>query len=183
MLPSMLRSRASSWAVLSVLVLLASFAPRAAWGGPAMIQEVEPNATPGTATPIGATSAIIQGNVFPNGDVDNFSFTAATGDRIYAATMTSYSSNGSFDSVLELTDSVGAILETDNDDGSFGTTSSSIAGFSIPSPGTYVLRVCHTSATNQLRPYRLYFQQRTGAPTPETESNDTFPGQALPAGG
>ena len=100
--------------------------------------------------------------------------------------MTSLSSNASVDSVLTLFASDGTtVLETDLDDGSFGASSSSIAGFTIPSPGVYYLQVRHNAAlaTSQLRPYRLYFQQRTGAPTPETEPNDTIPGQALPAGG
>src|SRR6185295_12108411 len=45
------------------------------------------------------------------------------------------------------------------------------------------IRVRHNSATVQLRPYDLWFELRSGSPTPETEPNDTFPGQALPASG
>jgi uncharacterized repeat protein (TIGR01451 family) len=149
----------------------------------AIAHEVEPNGTIATATSIAGTSAVIEGNIFPNADVDYYSFTAAAGDRIYAATMTSFSASASVDSTLDLRNAADVVLETDTDDGSFGTTSSSIAGFTIPSAGTYYLRVIHASATGQLRPYRLFFQQRTGAPTAETETNDTFPGQAMPAGG
>ena len=167
-----------------ILLLVSIVGGRGAWAGPATAREVEPNGTSATATPIAGTSAIVEGNVFPNGDVDFYSFTAAAGDRIYAATMTSFSASASVDSVLDLIASDGTtVLETDNDDGSFGTTSSSISGFTIPTAGTYFLRVRHSSATSQLRPYRLFFQQRSGSPTAETESNDTFPGQALPAGG
>ncbi len=146
--------------------------------------EVEPNGTSATATPIAGTSAVVEGNVFPNADVDFYSFTGAVGDRIYAAVMTSFSASASIDSVLDLIAPDGTtVIETDLDDGSFGSTSSSIAGRALTAAGTHFLRVRHNLATAQLRPYRLYFQQRTGAPTPETESNDTFPGQAIPAGG
>ncbi|MDC8011441.1 beta strand repeat-containing protein [Tahibacter soli] len=86
--------------------------------------------------------------------------------------------------MLELYASDGTtILEGDEDDGSFGTLSSSIAGTTLATAGTYYLRVKHNSATAQLRPYHLYFQLRSGTPTPETEPNDTAPGQALPVGG
>jgi len=183
MLPTFPRSQAKIWSFLVILVFLISFGGRAAWAGPVLSREVEPNGSIATATAIAGTSAIIEGNVFPNGDIDYYSFTAAAGDRIYAATMTSLSASASVDSTLDLRNAADAVLETDTDDGSFGTTSSSIAGFTIPSAGTYYLRIVHASATAQLRPYRLFFQQRTGAPTAETETNDTFPGQAMPAGG
>jgi hypothetical protein len=90
-----------------------------------------------------------------------------------------------FDSELVLFQPDGiTALETDNDDGSFGATSSSIAGATIPAAGTYYLRVRYNASTTlTIHPYRLYFQLRSGSPTAETEANDTFPGQALPAGG
>jgi uncharacterized repeat protein (TIGR01451 family) len=148
-----------------------------------LASEVEPNGDAATATPLGGSSARIQGHIVPNGDLDFYSFTAAAGDRVYAATMTSSSSNASVDSALTLFASDGTTaLEVDADDGSFGATSSSIAGTVIPAAGTYYLRVQHAVATNQLRPYWLYFQLRSGAPVAEVEPNDTFPGTALPAG-
>jgi uncharacterized repeat protein (TIGR01451 family) len=146
--------------------------------------EVEPNDTSATATPLTGTASQREGNIFPAADVDFWSFTAAAGDRVYAATMTSLSSNASVDSVLDLIGTDGTtVIETDADDGSFGATSSSIAGATLPAAGTYYLRVRHASAATQLRPYRLFFQLRSGTPTAETEPNDTFPGTALPAGG
>lgn len=142
--------------------------------------ESEPNNTVATADVLGALPTV--GNIFPNGDVDVYSFTAAAGDRVYAATMTNFSANGNFDSVLELLDLDGTtILETDNDDGSFGPASSSIAGRSLAAGGTYYLRVRHNLATSQLRPYRLYFQLRGGAPIAETEPNNNPTPQPLPA--
>jgi pre-peptidase len=147
-------------------------------------QEVEPNNSSATATPLGGTDVKIKGNIFPNADVDFYSFTAAAGDRVYAATMTSFSASASVDSFLDLIASDGStVVEGDNDDGSFGSTSSSIAGRQITTPGTYYLRVRHNLATSQLRPYDLYLKVQSGSPTPETESNDTFPGQPLPVSG
>ncbi len=147
--------------------------------------EDEPNGTSATATPLGGSNVVAKGNVFPNGDVDFWSFTAAGGERVYAATMTSFSANASTDSQLRVFDTDGTtLIEFDDDDGSIGGLSSSIAGAIIPGPGTYFLEVRHFSATNQLRPYDLHFRLQSGAPTPETEPNNT-PATAnpLPAGG
>jgi len=153
--------------------------------GPGFSGESEPNNTFGTATPLVGTNVAVRGNIFPNGDIDFYSFTVAAGDRIYAATMTSFSANASTDSQLTLLNTDGTTtIEFDDDDGGFGGLSSSIAGATIPSAGTYFLRVNHFSATNQLRPYELYLRVQSGAPTPEVEGNDT-PGTAnpLPASG
>ncbi|MCB1606318.1 MAG: proprotein convertase P-domain-containing protein [Xanthomonadales bacterium] len=150
-------------------------------------REVEPNGTFGEANPLvldANGAARIEGTIFPNADLDFYSFSASAGDLIYAAVTTASSANGSSDSVLTILGTDGAtVLETDNDNGGFGSLSSSIAGLAIPANGTYFVRVNHNSATNQLRPYRLLFRRATGAPVAETEPNDTFPGQALPAGG
>jgi uncharacterized repeat protein (TIGR01451 family) len=152
--------------------------------GTALGIEVEPNDTAATATAIAGVSRVMEGKVFPNADVDYYAFNPAAGDRVYAAVMTSYSASASPDSVLDLIAGDGTtVLETDLDDGSFGTTSSTISGATIASAGTHYLRVRHNVATGQLRPYRLFFQLRSGAPVAETESNDTFPGQPLPGGG
>src|SRR5690606_26120212 len=116
---------------------------------------------------------------------DFFSFTANAGDRIYAATMTSFSANASTDSQLDVLDADGVTsLEFDDDDGTFGSLSSTIAGRTLPASGTYYLRVKHFSATGQLRPYTLFYRVQSGAPTPESEGNDT-PATAnpLPASG
>jgi uncharacterized repeat protein (TIGR01451 family) len=153
---------------------------------PRVAAEVEPNGSSATATPIalnGSGFAKIVGNIFANGDVDYYSFSGAAGDRIYAALMTSASSNGNFDSQLRLFASDGTTLvEFDDDDGSFGGFSSSIAGAILPAAGIYFFEVRHFSATNQLRPYDLFVQRRSGAPVAEVEPND-IPGTANPLGG
>jgi uncharacterized repeat protein (TIGR01451 family) len=152
---------------------------------PSQDAEVEPNGAPAMATPLPLVNgaARIWGNITPSGDADYYSFPANAGDRVYAAIMAASSTSGSNDSVLEIFASDGTtILEGDEDDGSFGSLSSSIAGTTLPTAGTYYVRVRHSSAANQLRPYQLFFQLRSGTPTAETEPNDAFPGQPLPAG-
>lgn len=150
--------------------------------------EVEPNADAGSATPLTVDpvtgGALIQGNIFAGGDVDVYSFTAQAGDRIFAATQTAQSANGSTDSELELLDIDGLTpLEVDGDNGTFGALSSSLAGVAIPANGTYYLRTQHFNATGQLRHYRLYLRVASGAPTTETEPNNFPPGQAPIPGG
>ena len=147
--------------------------------------EVEPNNTSATASPLTGTNLVVRASVYPNADVDFYSFSANAGDRIYAAVMTSFSANATSDSQLRLLASDGTTsIEFDDDNGSFGSLSSSIAGATIPTSGTYFLQVNHFSATNQLRPYELHLQVQSGSPTPEVEANDT-PATAnpLPANG
>ncbi len=153
--------------------------------GQAFQNEIEPNDTYPAATVLTGTNVVALGNIYPNGDLDYFAFTANTGDRVYAAVMTSGSANASTDSQLELFSIDGTTsLEFDDDDGSFGGLASSIAGAVLPGPGTFYLRVRHFSATNQLRPYRLYVRVQSGAPTGELEPNDdTGSAQPLPISG
>jgi subtilisin-like proprotein convertase family protein len=150
------------------------------------VNEVEPNNTSATATAIGSlTNAKVRGNVFPVADVDFYSFSATAGDRIYAATQTLFDASASGDRFLDVIGTDGTtIIESDNNDGTFNASSSSIAGVTIPSTGTFFLRVRHNVATSTIRPYDLYFSRKTGTPTPEVESNNT-PATAnpLPASG
>lgn len=139
--------------------------------------ESEPNGTTGTANALTLTngSARVRGSVCPNADFDYYSFSGAAGDRVFAAVMTSASSNSSTDSELRIYDTDGAtVLEFDNDDGSFGGLSSSIAGLTLTNTGTHFIEVKHFSATNQLRPYDLYFRLVTAATVfaTETEPNN-----------
>jgi len=155
--------------------------PRQAFAG-----ENEPNGTAATASPIAGTNVVVRGMLYPNGDVDFYSFTASAGDRVYAAAMTSFSAGSSTDSQLTLLASDGTtVIEFDDDNGSFAALSSSIAGATIPSSGTYYVKVNDfTAGTTSQRGYELHFRLQSGAPTPEVESNDT-PATAnpLPANG
>jgi hypothetical protein len=82
----------------------------------------------------------VSANLYPNGDIDFYSFTANAGDRVYAASMTSGAAGNSTDSQLTLLASDGTtVIEFDEDNGSFANLSSSIAGAIIPSTGTYYL--------------------------------------------
>jgi len=147
---------------------------RSALGAPSGPSEVEPNGTSATATPISGTTVVYGGNVYPAADVDFYSFTAAAGDRIYAATQTLFDASASGDSVLELIDTDGAtVIETDNNDGTFNASSSSIAGRQITAAGTYFLRVRHNTGTGTIRPYALHFRQQSAAPTAEVEPNNS----------
>lgn len=144
------------------------------------VVEAEPNGTSGTATPLGGSAAAAIGNVFPPADVDFYSFTAAAGDRVYAATQTLFDASASGDAVLEVLNTDGAtVIETDNNDGTFNASSASIAGTVIPAAGTYFLRVRHNVATGTIRPYHLRFQLQSGSPTAEVEPNNT-PATATP---
>ncbi len=148
--------------------------------------EVEPNGSAATASPLSGTNLVVRANLYPNGDIDYYAFQANAGDRVYAATMTSASAGSSTDSQLTLLASDGTtIVEFDDDNGTFAALSSTIAGATIPTTGTYYLKVNDfTAGTTSERSYELHFRLQNGAPTPEVESNDT-PATAnpLPANG
>ncbi len=134
--------------------------------------EIEPNETFATATRLGASSVRIRGDIFPNADVDFYSFNANAGDRVFAATMTSAGQGGT-NSTLDLIAPDGTtVIESDLDDGSFSATSSSIAGRSIASSGIHYLRVISSTTTSQIRFYDLYLQVQSGLPGTEIEPND-----------
>lgn len=154
--------------------------------GQAYAGEVEPNGTSATASPLPSTDLVVKGDLYPNGDIDFYSFTANAGDRVYAATMTSASAGNSTDSQIRLFASDGTtVIEFDDDNGSFAGLSSSIAGATIPTTGTYFLRVNDfTAGTTSERPYELHLRVQSGAPTPEVEANDTpATANVLPANG
>ena len=173
-----------------------TYSPKAAAGSqsvlphrtviPAAVSAVSPrmteaidadNGTFSTATPVELADGFkkISGNIYPKGDVDYYAFTASTGDRVYAAMMTSASAGSSTDSQITILASDGTtVIEFDDDNGSLAGLSSSIAGAMIPSTGTYFLKVNDfTAGTTTERGYELYLQLRSGSPTVETEANDT----------
>ncbi len=110
--------------------------------GVSTFDETEPNGTPATANTIAGDSAVVEGNIFPNADVDYYAFTAQAGDKLYAAVMSSFSASGNNDSQLRLFNTDGTtLIEFDEDDGSLGTLSSTLAGATLPVAGTYYLEV------------------------------------------
>ncbi len=138
-------------------------------------KEIEPNGTSATAMLLNGTDVKIRGNLFPNGDIDFYSFQATAGDKVYAAIMTSFSSGSSTDSQITLLASDGTtVIEFDDDNGTFAGLSSSIAGATIPTTGTYFIKVNDfTAGTASERSYDLYLKVQSGSPTPEVEGNDT----------
>lgn len=165
-------------------------------GMPAFAQsftkEVEPNDTPATAQPLPATPVRVRADLFrvpfsAGVDVDVYSFTAAAGNRAYAATMTSFSGE-STDTVIDILNVGGvAVLETDHEDGTVAGDASNIGGLTLASAGTYYVRVRQFSTTSlegTIRPYDLYVRVLSGAPTPETEPNNNGgTPNSLPANG
>jgi hypothetical protein len=144
--------------------------------------ETEPNNSPAQATPI-ESGTRIRANLLAAGDVDYYRFDAHAGERVFAAVVTSGSAGVSNDSVLALLGSDGAtVIERDDNDGSQGPLSSSIAGATIPSDGVYYLRVSDNGgAARAEEPYDLYLQLRAGEPAAEVGSNDK-PEEAQPLG-
>lgn len=153
-----------------------------AMAGQGLVREVEPNGTIATATSLGnpLNGAVMIGNIVPTGDADYYSFAALANDKVYVATATLFADQGQLDSLLEIVNSGGAVQISDNDDGEFGKQSSSIAGWTVPSNGTYFVRVTASGTATQIRPYHLHFQLRRGTPDPETEP---APVATLPASG
>ena len=143
--------------------------------------EQEPNGTAATAQPI-ADGERVRGRIQPGTDLDLYAFTATPGDRVYAATGTS-ASPADTNTVLTLRAPDGAtVIETDSANGSFSTSSSSIAGAAITVPGTHFIEV-KSASNGQILPYDLLLDLRTGAPTPEVEPNDAAAGTPLPPSG
>jgi subtilisin-like proprotein convertase family protein len=164
---------------------VSSLAPQAI--GTDQGSESEPNNTFATADVLTGTDGKIKASLFSGisapaaTDPDWFAFTTTVANsRIYAATINSPASQQ--DTILDVFASDGTtILETDDQDGSFGQGGSSIAGTVLATPGTYYLRVTNFSVTQPIAPYDLYFAVRSGATTVETEPNNNGTPQALPA--
>src|SRR5262249_46530595 len=84
--------------------------------------ETEGNDSASTATPLSGSDVKITGNIPAGTDVDYYAFTAQARDRVYAATMTAWSSSDYFESVLDLLGTDGStVLESDVDNGSSGS--------------------------------------------------------------
>lgn len=180
-------SRRFLFSPLAASLLVA--APMAQTAGTNQGVESEPNNTFATADALAGNAGSVKASLFAgiaaaNGtDVDFYSFTAAAGSKVYAAVINSQSP--SQDTVLAVIDVDGTtVLELDDQDGSFGGSSSSIAGTLLATGGTYYLRVTDFSATAPITTYSLYFSvQNPATVVAETEPNNNGSPQVLPAGG
>ena len=106
--------------------------------------------------------------------MDKHSFTAGADYRIYAATMTGFSSS-SADTLKDVFASDGTtVLEADGDGGASGRPSN-IAGTTLPAAGSYSVRVREfntASLPGTIRPYEFYLRVLSGSPGPEREPNE-----------
>ncbi len=148
---------------------------------------VGPALNAGLATPLGnVTSGVrVSENIYPAGDADVYSFSGHAGDRVFIATATTASSdetNASRDTLIRVVGSDGVtVLEVDDDDGGLSSTSSSIAGLTLPSDGTYFIVVECLRPEAIIFPYELYVRSQSGTPMAETDASAT--GQSLTAEG
>jgi subtilisin-like proprotein convertase family protein len=153
--------------------------------------EVEPNNFYTQSNSITLPAAIL-GNIyqFPNAAVasesDYYSFQGTAGDTFFGAIITAFGQAGDSTMTVYAADGT-TIVEEDVDNGTLAGSASSIAGTTLPTTGTYYVRIRAGStgqATNQIRPYQLYMATASGTPTPEVEPNDTTAtANPLPANG
>ena len=155
--------------------------PTALPGVPAL--EQESNGAIVEANPI-MSGQRVRGSLSSASDIDYYRFDASTGDLVFATTMTGPlgSKDGETRLALLGADGVTAI-EVDLKNGSFGPSSSSIAGAVIPANGTYFLEVSHPLPDGQLRVYDVYLQLRSNAPVSEVEPNGPSSVMANPLSG
>ncbi len=156
---------------------------------PTIINEVEPNGTPGTAQVLtGAENCfIVQGAVTPPGDLDFYRVNnVPAGARAWFYTDTGGDLvAGTRDSFIDVLAADGTtVIEADDDDGTGNggdvTTesgfASSIAGRTLTAGGTYYFRVRGFGAfpgTNVVNPYRMFLVITNTAAVPEVEPNGT----------
>ncbi|MGA7729924.1 MAG: PPC domain-containing protein, partial [Chloroflexia bacterium] len=139
-------------------------------------QEIEPNNPFTMANAIVVpyvVGAEVRGGITPAGDQDFFSFTATTGDRVWAYINTSNASP-STDSILTLLNSAGTVIQLDDDNGFQSTLSSAIAGGVITQTGTYYIGVRQFGGATIMSPYSLYINRSAPGTVPEVEPNDTL---------
>ncbi|MEZ4767465.1 MAG: hypothetical protein R2844_03460 [Caldilineales bacterium] len=96
------------------------------------------------------SQVVVLGNISPATE-PTISLHCQPGRPRLCATMTSFSSGGSTDTIVDVIGSDGAtVLETDDDSGSFSSTSSAIGGTIIPATGTYYIKVDGFSGTSSI---------------------------------
>jgi hypothetical protein len=129
--------------------------------------------------------AVLVGRIAPAGDVDFYKFTAPANGRAWITVdsgATMWAGATSRDSVVSLLNAGGAVLETDDNDGSGNGAdsilesgdASAIAGALLTAGGTYYVRVNAAAAGQVIAPYRLYLTVTPPNPATESEPNNTF---------
>lgn len=143
----------------------------------AQVDEVEPNGSTATATPI-APYDFGAGAISPAADHDFFVTTGATaGHQIFAMVETA-SSTASKDALLVAYDDAGVQIAIDDNDGP--GSAPALAGDAVPISGDVFFEIYEQNNDGEITPYRLFqLIADPAASIPEVEPNDT-PAQATP---
>lgn len=135
----------------------------------ACFAETEPNDDPGTAGPL---ACAVTGGIRTAGEADFFALgTLPAGTRVFSLVEAAAANLNDFD--LRVTTAT-RTLEYDNNNAAafFGDGSGLVAGTPLPAEASF-LRVSYAAAATRAEPYVLYSKVELGAPTPETEPNDS----------
>ena len=145
--------------------------------------EGEPNNALGSAKDLGLAGFVaVTGRISPAGDVDFYRFTAVPNSRAWITVDTggmAWFGANSRDSVLTLYNGAGAVIESDDNDGSGNGAdsvlesgdASAIAGAALAG-GAYYISVSAIGG-GIIAPYRLYLTVTTNDIPPEVEANNT----------
>ncbi len=149
------------------------------------VNEVEPNDTAGTATPI--DTPLNGGQIVGPGDSDFWAIPGLTGDRVYAWANNGGSSNSTLDTDMRFFAADGTtLIEFDDEDGDgvnapiddlyfiYSTTAPTIAGARFTSDATHFLQVDAQNATGTVHRYRMHVgvEPADRSPLSECEPND-----------
>lgn len=154
------------------------------------MNEIEPNDTPATATPL--TTPLNGGQILGPLDIDYYSVSGLTGDRMYAYVNNGGSSNTTLDMDVWFYATDGTtLIEYDDEDGDghtagdeyddleyiYSTTSPVIAGARMTADGTHYLAVDYQGTSpSVVHRYRLHVgvEPASRPPAPECEPNGTL---------
>jgi hypothetical protein len=138
----------------------------------AEVDEVEPNAGPGTATTL-PDDSIGVGDISPIGDRDFWKVTGATaGDLIFALVETAQSTSGNTDAVLVSYDNNASPIQDDDNDGP--GFAPALGGDVVPVSGDVSYEIFDLNDDGTITPYRLFqLIADPAASVPESEPNGT----------
>lgn len=147
--------------------------------------EIEPNDALATAHDLGSPQfALVVGRISVAGDTDYFRFTAPPNARAWITVDTGgqqWAGANSRNSAVALLNAGGAVIESDDNDGSGNGANSTlesgdasaIAG-ALLGGGTFYVRVTAAAVGDIIAPYRLYLNVTTNHAPIEAEPNNTF---------
>jgi hypothetical protein len=143
----------------------------------------EPNNNPAQAAVLSLyRTAVAEGYICPNGDVDYYRFTGRAGDRLLAE-IDAQSLGSALDSYLFLLASDGTSVMAENDDIEYAVVTDSRLAFTLPLDGTYYLKVRawkHPSVGGSTFNYRLRLAVTPLADTVQAQMTFPVTGGILP---